>query len=130
MSDGILETYMLDTYSAKQLDLKSTANSGYSNINIQSSKKTDTDIINSLDDGILITEMMGSGANILTGDYSRGAFGYLIKNGKISNPVTNFTIASNMSEMFKKLGNRRMSYENSKIKYGSLLISEMTIGGN
>ena len=131
VSNGILETYMLDTYSAKQLNLKSTANSGYSNINIQSSKKIDADIISSLDDGILITEMMGSGANILTGDYSRGAFGYLIKNGKISNPVTNFTIASNMSEMFKNIEAIGSDvYENSKIKCGSLLISEMTIGGN
>ena len=62
-----------------------------------------SNLIESIDDGILVTEMMGSGANMLTGDYSRGAFGYLIEKGKISYPVTNFTIASNMIEMFKNI---------------------------
>ena len=100
--DGILDTYMLDTYSTEQLNLKSTANNGYSNIFIKSSNAMSDDLINSIDDGVLITEMMGSGANILTGDYSRGAFGYLIKNGQISHPVTNFTIASQYDKHVQK----------------------------
>ena len=79
VESGVLDTYLLDTYSAKQLELKSTANNGYSNIYIKSSKSINENIIESLEEGVLITEMMGSGANLLTGDYSRGAFGYLIK---------------------------------------------------
>jgi len=131
VEDGILNTYLLDTYSASQLSLKSTGNSGYSNILIDSTKPMMSNLVESIDNGILVTELMGSGANMLTGDYSRGAFGYLIENGKISYPVTNFTIASNMIEMFKnieEIGNDY--YLNSKIKCGSLMINDMTVGGN
>ena len=103
VEDGVLNTYLLDTYSASQLSLKSTGNSGYSNILIDSTKPMMSNLVESIDNGILVTELMGSGANMLTGDYSRGAFGYLIENGKISYPVTNFTIASNMIEMFKNI---------------------------
>ena len=131
ISDGVLDTYLLDTYSAKQLNLKSTANSGYSNIQIRSSKPMSDNLIESIDSGVLITEMMGSGANLLTGDYSRGAFGYLIEKGKISHPVTNFTIASNMLDMFKNIDEIGCDfYRNSKINCGSVLIKDMTIGGN
>ena len=131
ISDGVLDTYLLDTYSAKQLNLKSTANSGYSNIQIRSSKPMSENLIESIDSGVLITEMMGSGANLLTGDYSRGAFGYLIEKGKISHPVTNFTIASNMLDMFKNIDEIGCDfYGNSKISCGSVLIKDMTIGGN
>ena len=131
ISDGVLDTYLLDTYSAKQLNLKSTANSGYSNIQIRSSKPMSENLIESIDSGVLITEMMGSGANILTGDYSRGAFGYLIEKGKISHPVTNFTIASNMMDMFQNIDEIGCDfYGNSKINCGSVLIKDMTIGGN
>ena len=127
----MLDTYLLDTYSAKQLNLKSTANSGYSNIQIRSSKPMSENLIESIDSGVLITEMMGSGANLLTGDYSRGAFGYLIEKGKISHPVTNFTIASNMLDMFKNIDEIGSDfYGNSKINCGSVLIKDMTIGGN
>ena len=131
VEDGVLNTYLLDTYSASQLSLKSTGNSGYSNILINSTKPMMSNLVGSIDNGILVTELMGSGANMLTGDYSRGAFGYLIENGKISYPVTNFTIASNMIEMFKnieEIGNDY--YLNSKIKCGSLMINDMTVGGN
>jgi len=131
VEDGVLNTYLLDTYSASQLSLKSTGNSGYSNILINSTKPMMSNLVESIDNGILVTELMGSGANMLTGDYSRGAFGYLIENGKISYPVTNFTIASNMIEMFKnieEIGNDY--YLNSKIKCGSIMINDMTVGGN
>jgi len=131
VEDGVLNTYLLDTYSASQLSLKSTGNSGYSNILINSTKPMMSNLVESIDNGIMVTELMGSGANMLTGDYSRGAFGYLIENGKISYPVTNFTIASNMIEMFKnieEIGNDY--YLNSKIKCGSIMINDMTVGGN
>ena len=101
IDEGVLNTFLLDTYSASQLKSKSTGNSGYSNILVESSKKMLSNLIESIDDGILVTEMMGSGANMLTGDYSRGAFGYLIEKGKISYPVTNFIMASIMIDMLK-----------------------------
>tara|TARA_Y100000768_G_C23950641_1_gene670019 strand:- start:322 stop:1638 length:1317 start_codon:yes stop_codon:yes gene_type:complete len=131
IEEGILNTFLLDTYSASQLNFKPTANSGYTNILIKSTKDMTSNLIESIDEGILVTEMMGSGANMLTGDYSRGAFGYFIKNGKIEYPVTNFTIASNMIDMFNNIEYIGSDiYENSKIQCGSVMISDMTIGGN
>ena len=131
INNGSLETFLLDTYSARQLESTSTGNAGYTNIVVESSKDNPQEIIGSIDDGVLVTEMMGSGANILTGDYSRGAFGYLIKNGEVLHPVTNFTIASNMLDMLTNISLIGAdTYENSKIKCGSILIDKMTIGGN
>ena len=131
VQEGILNTFLLDTYSARHLDSKSTANSGYTNIFVESTKEMSSDLIESMDEGILVTEMMGSGANMLTGDYSRGAFGYLIEKGKVKHPVTNFTIASNMIDMFNNIEHIGCDYyENSKIKCGSVMISNMTVGGN
>ena len=131
IKEGMLDTFLLDTYSARQLNLKPTANSGYANIIVESTKEMSSNLIESIDDGILVTEMMGSGANMLTGDYSRGAFGYLIEKGEIKHPVTNFTIASNMLDMFNNIEHIGSDvYENSKIQCGSVMISDMTIGGN
>tara|TARA_Y100000389_G_scaffold203274_1_gene251188 strand:+ start:2837 stop:4153 length:1317 start_codon:yes stop_codon:yes gene_type:complete len=131
IESGVLSTFMLDTYSANHLNSKSTGNSGYTNIIIESSNTLNNDIVSSINDGILVTEMMGSGANILTGDYSRGAFGYLIEKGKITHPITNFTIASNLIDMFSNIIELGSDYyENSKVKCGSVLIDNMTVGGN
>ena len=81
-------------------------------------------------DGIYITEMMGSGVNIITGDYSRGAFGYLIKDGEISHPVTEITVASNLKDMFKNIIGLGSDIDRrSNINIGSLLINNITIGG-
>lgn len=131
IEEGTLNTFLLDTYSAKHLNSKSTANNGYTNILIESTKEMSSNLTESIEDGILVTEMMGSGANMLTGDYSRGAFGYLIKNGEVLHPITNFTIASNMIDMFKNIEHIGCDYyENSKIKCGSVMINDMTIGGS
>lgn len=81
-------------------------------------------------DGLYITDMMGSGANTLTGDYSRGAFGYLVKNGEIQYPVTEITVASNLLQMFENiiaLGDDIDS--RNRIRTGSMLIDNITIGG-
>ena len=127
----MLKTYLLDTYSARKLKSKSTGNGVLTNIIIDSSDKLESNIISTLDDGIYITEMMGSGANTLTGDYSRGAFGYLIKNGKIQYPVTGITVASNLVQMFKNIVSLGDDVDmRNRITSGSMMINDVTIGGS
>ncbi|MBC8300323.1 MAG: metalloprotease PmbA, partial [Pelagibacterales bacterium] len=131
IKDGLLKTYLLDTYSARKLKSKSTGNGVLTNIIIDSSDKLESNIISTLDDGIYITEMMGSGANTLTGDYSRGAFGYLIKNGKIQYPVTGITVASNLVQMFKNIVSLGDDVDmRNRITSGSMMINDVTIGGS
>ena len=129
IKDGILKTYLLDTYAARKLKSKCTGNGVLTNI-LVSSKKPETDLLKNMTDGLYITDMMGSGANSLTGDYSRGAFGYLIKNGEIQYPVTEITVASNLLQMFENIVSLGDDVDNrNRIRTGSMLIDNITIGG-
>jgi PmbA protein len=110
--------------------MKCTGNGVITNITMESDLPYPSNLIETLEDGILITEMMGSGANILTGDYSRGAFGYLIKNGKIEHPVTEITVASNLLQMFENIKSIGNDFDlRNNIRTGSILIDNITIGG-
>ncbi|MED5274823.1 MAG: metallopeptidase TldD-related protein [Pseudomonadota bacterium] len=131
VSDGKLKSYLLDTYSARKLGSTSTSNKSLvTNIIVDTKKEKIKNIISNMPDGIYITEMMGSGVNIITGDYSRGAFGYLIKDGEISHPVTEITVASNLKDMFKNIIGLGSDIDRrSNINIGSLLINNITIGG-
>jgi PmbA protein len=129
IKDGILKTYLLDTYAARKLKSKCTGNGVLTNI-LVSSKKPEANLLQNMTDGLYITDMMGSGANSLTGDYSRGAFGYLIKNGEIQYPVTEITVASNLLQMFENIVSLGDDVDNrNRIRTGSMLIDNITIGG-
>ena len=107
-----------------------TGNGVLTNITMGSNKPLVTDVISTLENGIYITDMMGSGANTLTGDYSRGAFGYLVENGEIQYPVTEITVASNLSQMFHNIIAIGDDVDlRNRIRTGSLLIDNITIGG-
>lgn len=130
IKSGILKTYLLDTYSARKLNSKCTGNGVLTNIVVNSSKPLTSNIISTLKDGIYITDMMGSGANTLTGDYSRGAFGYLVENGEIIHPVTEITVASNLLKMFQNIIALGDDVDlRNRIQTGSILINDITIGG-
>jgi PmbA protein len=130
VNDGVLETYLLDTYSSRKLNQKCTGNGVITNIVIESKNEYPQDILKTMGNGILITEMMGSGANSLTGDYSRGAFGYLIENGKIIAPVTEITVASNLKDMLKNIICIGDDFDHrGNIRTGSILIDNISIGG-
>ena len=130
IEDGILQNYLLDTYSSRKLKMDCTGNGVLTNITMGSSKPLVTDVISTLENGIYITDMMGSGANTLTGDYSRGAFGYLVENGEIQYPVTEITVASNLSQMFQNIIAIGDDVDlRNRIRTGSLLIDNITIGG-
>ncbi len=97
VKDGVLQSYVLSTYSARRLGLKTTGNAGgIHNVTIDPGKHDLTGLIQTMDKGLYITELMGQGVNVVTGDYSRGAAGFWIENGKIQYPVEGITIAGNL----------------------------------
>lgn len=113
ISEGVLRTYLYDTYTARKAGVKSTANAqrsyssipeiGGFNFYLQAGNYTPGEIIGSVKDGLYLTNLMGYGANIVTGDYSRGASGIWIENGKLARPVEGLTISSNMLKMLKNI---------------------------
>lgn len=133
---GILESYALGSYSARRLKLKTTANAGgVFNLSITSNQKqhsveTLNNLLKKMDKGVLVTSLMGSSVSILTGDYSRGATGFWVENGKIQYPVHEFTIASNLKDMFKNIQAIAKDVDMRKnIKTGSILLTDMMIAG-
>lgn len=132
VKDGVLQSYVLGSYSARKLGMQTTANSGgVFNLFVQDDGVGLSELLKKMDTGLLITELSGQGVNIVTGDYSRGAVGFWVEGGEIQHPVSEITIAGNLRDMFMNLvavGNDIDSRGN--IKSGSILLEEMTIAGN
>ena len=102
--DGVAQGYVLDSYSARKLGLKTTGNAdGVHNLFIRSSQAAPTraQLLRTMGTGLLVTELMGQGVNPVTGDYSRGASGFWVENGELAYPVHEITIAGNLRDMFK-----------------------------
>lgn len=131
VSDGILRSYLLSTYSARKLGMQSTGNaSGVHNLTIDAGADDFEAMLKRLNTGLLVTELMGQGVNRVTGDYSRGAAGFWVENGLIQYPVEEITIAGNLKEMFKNIvavGNDVDTRGNTRT--GSILIEQMSIAG-
>jgi PmbA protein len=139
VKNGILNTWVLDLRSARQLGLKTTghASRGTSsppspsttNLYLEAGSATPEELIADISDGLYITEMMGFGINGITGDYSRGASGFWIKNGEISYPVSELTIAGNLLEMFSHLS----AANDLNFRYGTnaptIRVEGMTVAG-
>jgi len=132
VNNGKLESYVLDSYAARRLGMEPTGNAGgVHNLFIRDSGKDLDTLLKDMHRGLLITEVMGQGVNIVTGDYSRGAAGFYVDNGTIQYPVEEFTLASNLARMFQQLiavGNDIDA--RSSMCTGSWLISEMTVAGS
>ena len=104
VEDGILKYYLVDTYNGKKLNLKSNGRcGGTSNLFFDNGKMTYKDLINSNSKTFYVTETIGHGSNLVTGDYSVGATGFLIENGEFKYPINEFTIAGNFKEMFQNI---------------------------
>ncbi|WP_133129546.1 metalloprotease PmbA [Legionella yabuuchiae] len=129
---GVLQQYVLGSYSARKLGLKTTANSdGVFNLTIDPTTEGLQTILSKMDKGLLVTELMGQGINILTGDYSRGASGFWVEHGKIQYPVEEITIAGNLKTMFQAIAEVGDDINpNVSTRCGSVLISEMMIAGD
>ena len=132
VSDGVLQAYVLSSYSARRLGLQTTANAGGTqNLIVSSNAKDQAELLTQMGNGLLVTELIGSGVNGVTGDYSRGAVGYWIENGEIAYPVHEVTIAGNLRDLFRQIvaiGDDRDI--RGGIRCGSLLVEGMTIAGN
>ena len=130
ISKGILKDYLTETYNGKKINRKSNGrSSGTTNLFFENGKNTFNELINSNKKILYINETIGRGSNIITGDYSVGASGIIIENGKFTYPVSEITIAGNFNEMFMNI-----SLANDlEFKYSTnsptMLISGMTIGG-
>ncbi|WP_432785419.1 Metalloprotease PmbA [Oligella sp. MSHR50489EDL] len=132
---GVLQGYLLSTYSARKLGMRTTGNAGGShNLMLQSALTQPDDSLDALlkkmHRGLLVTELIGHGVNYVTGDYSRGAFGYWVDNGEIQYPVQEITIAGNLKDMFKQIqavGADQITRGSKTI--GSVLIEQMSVAG-
>lgn len=128
--DGVLQGYVLDSYSARRLGLTTTANAGgVHNLTVDSSTDEGFDsLVKRMDKGIIVTETMGMGVNIVNGDYSQGAAGFWVENGEIQYPVDEFTIASNLQDMFMGLSAVGSDVDlRGNIRTGSVLLERMMI---
>jgi PmbA protein len=134
VQDGVLQGYVLGSYSARKLGLKTTGNAGGTHNLLVESKTGGVDyaqILKQLGTGLLVTELMGQGVNGVTGDYSRGASGYWVENGALAYPVHEITIAGNLKEMYRNIAAIGSDVDvRGGVRVGSVLISEMTIAGD
>ena len=129
--DGVLQGYILSSYSARRLGLTSTANAGGAqNLIVPGGGKEKDELIRDMGTGFLVEELIGHGVNGVTGDYSRGAVGYWVENGEIQYPVHEVTIAGNLRELYQRIAAVGDDQDlRSGIRCGSLLVEEMTIAG-
>lgn len=129
--DGVLQRYVLGSYSARKLGLVTTANAGgVHNLRIGGNGGDLDALLHEMGDGLLVTELMGQGVNPVTGDYSRGAAGFRVEGGRITHPVDGITIAGNLRRMFA--GIRAIGDDidpRSHIACGSILVDGMTVAG-
>ena len=139
ITNGELQTYLLTSYSARKLGLTTTGHAGGihnwlvndKNIVSKGNKEADFDaMLKTLGTGLLVTELMGQGVNVVNGDYSRGAAGFWVENGEIKYPVSEITIAGNLEKMFNNIVAVGADVDkHGSIMTGSILIDEMQVAG-
>ncbi|MDR2091865.1 MAG: metalloprotease PmbA [Azoarcus sp.] len=131
VADGVLQGYFLSVYTARKLGLQTTGNAGGShNLRVKGGDDDLAGMLKKMGRGLLVTELLGQGINYVTGDYSRGAAGFWVENGKIKHPVQEVTIAGNLRDMFRGIvavGNDALP--RGAKHCGSVLIEHMKIAG-
>ena len=132
VKDGVLRGYFLGSYSARKLGMKTTGSAGGNhNLILEGGGLDLPGLIRTMGRGLLVTELMGFGINLVTGDYSRGAAGYWVEGGEIRHPVEEVTIAGNLRDMFRSIvaiGSDALTRGSRSC--GSILVEQMTIAGN
>jgi PmbA protein len=132
VKDGVLQGYFMGSYSARKLGMQSTGNAGGNhNLLLQSGELDLAGLQKQMNRGLLVTELLGQGVNLVTGDYSRGAAGFWVEHGEIQYPVQEITIAGNLKDMFRGIVavGRDILIRGSK-QCGSILIENMTVAGD
>ena len=132
VADGRVQRYVLGSYSARKLGLQSTANAGgVHNLEVKPNAGDLPSMLHAMQRGLLVTELMGQGVNMITGDYSRGAAGFWVENGEIAYPVDGITIAGNLKAMFAGIEAVGSDVDpRSHLRTGSILVGRMTVAGN
>ncbi|MEO7775285.1 MAG: metalloprotease PmbA [Steroidobacteraceae bacterium] len=132
--DGVLQGYVLGSYSARKLGLRTTGNAGgIHNLIVSGGDKAPTleQLFKHMGEGMFVTELMGQGVNGVTGDYSRGASGFWIENGERKYPVSEVTIAGNLRDMYREIGGVGADVDlQGAIRTGSVLVGGLTIAGS
>lgn len=131
VKNGVLQGYFLSSYSARKLGMQTTGNAGGSHNLFVSHGNNDLDgLIRTMDKGLLVTELLGHGINYVTGDYSRGAAGFWVENGRIAHPVEEIIIAGNLRDMFMNITDIGNDIPQRGAKFcGSILINRMKVAG-
>ncbi len=133
IQDGVLQTYLLTSYSGRKMGMQSTGHAGGIHNWLVKPNLTGglTALLRQMGTGLLVTDVMGQGVNIVTGDYSRGAAGFWVENGEIQYPVAEITIAGQLQDMLKNIVAVADDIEHrSNIQTGSILLDKMKISGN
>jgi PmbA protein len=137
---GVLKNYLLNTYTARKLDMKTTGNAsrgitgnagiGHGNFFLEAGGRSQEEIIRGVKNGFFVTELIGSGVNTVTGDYSRGAVGMWIKDGELAFPVSEVTIASTLQEMLNGIAAIGSDLEfQGSVSAPTIMLGEMTVAG-
>jgi PmbA protein len=128
---GIVQRYVLGSYSARKLGLQTTANAGgVHNLQVKANAGDLASMLRGMGRGLLVTELMGQGVNAITGDYSRGAAGFWVENGELAYPVDGITIAGNLKTMFAGIEAVGSDVDpRSHVRTGSILVGRMTVAG-
>ncbi|ELT7224344.1 metalloprotease PmbA [Vibrio cholerae] len=131
ITDGVLATYLLTSYAARKMNMTPTGHAGgIHNWYVKSTGQNYQQMLKDLGTGLLVTEVMGQGVNVVTGDYSRGAAGFWVENGEIKYPVSEITIAGNLKQMLQQIVAVGSDVETrSQIQTGSILIESMKVAG-
>ncbi len=132
IEDGKVASYVLSAYSARKLQLAPTGNAGgVYNLDIDGPQTPLADLLQQMDTGLLVTELMGQGINGVTGDYSRGAAGFWVENGKITYPVAEVTVAGNLRDIYQKIVGIGDDVDyRGNVRSPSVLIESMTVAGS
>jgi PmbA protein len=131
VSEGVLQHYLLGSYSARKLGLSSTGNAGGAhNLRVAANAGDAFEIARRVSSGLFVTDLMGQGVNTITGDYSRGAAGFWIENGEITHAVDEITIAGNLRQMFMAIEAVGSDVDRrSHVECGSILVGRMMVAG-
>jgi PmbA protein len=132
VAGGELVSYILGTYSGRKLGMPSTANAGgVHNLFVSHGADDQAALLKRMGRGLLVTELMGQGLNLVTGDYSRGAAGFWVEHGEIQFPVQEVTIAGNLRDMFRQIVAVGCDLElRGNIRSGSVLVERMMVAGS
>lgn len=139
VENGILTTWLLDLHSARKLKMAPTGHASRglgtaphpsaSNLSLTGGKVTPQELISGIKNGIYVTQLFGQGVNMITGDYSRGAAGFLIENGELSVPVSEITVAGNLKEMFKNMIAANDLTERYAVNVPTLCLPQLSVAG-